>query len=518
MNDAVLIYPRLGSMDSMVADLPLSVLYAASEAVKRGYEIKALDLRLVDGDWRPALRRYLDQGVRLLGVSVMTGSPLSCAREVSRFVKDNYPETKVVWGGPHGTVVPETIEHTFLDYLVRGYGSLALADLIAHLREGKPALSEIAGLSYRENGRIIHNPRPSSHETTSYKDIPYQLVPVNHPAYTRSYQGARMFPIFTAIGCPYHCSFCVHPRVYRVINGKKWQPYPDEEIVEHMEMLIRDYGANHICFIDDTSFPDLERMRRLFNLILERGIKVELEFRGARINEIDRMDDEFLDLMARVGGRVLMVGVESASDRILKRMQKGISKEQILRANRKLARHPQLRPHYNFIYGCPGETYEDLKETARVMLQIIKENPQAYIGFGSDWKPIPGTLMLDIAEKEYGYQAPKTLDQWIEMDSSDSKHKIVHPWYTSRHNNLIKLLQVASFVIDDKLIKESQSNRTAVFRLIRMGSRIYKPVALFRMRHGMVNLMAEYELWRLAVRAMGIWGARRRKSTMEKRD
>jgi radical SAM superfamily enzyme YgiQ (UPF0313 family) len=197
-----------------------------------------------------------------------------------------------------------------------------------------------------------------------------------------------------------------------------------------------------------------------------------------------------------------MVGVESASDKVLKSMQKSITKEQILRVNRKLARHRDIIPYYNFIYGSPGETYEDLIETKDVVLQLLKDNPKAYFGFGSDWKPIPGSKMLITAEKQYNFIQPKTLDDWIEIDSSDSKTKIVHTWYTHRHNNLIKLMQIASFVIDDKIIRESSSNKTMPFRLLRVLSRIYKPIALFRLRFNFHYLLIEYDIWRLMVRIM----------------
>ena len=115
------------------------------------------------------------------------------------------------------------------------------------------------------------------------------------------HMGKRMFPIFSSIGCPYRCSFCLHPTVYRVINGPKWRPYDDEEVVDHIDHVTRTFRVDHICFIDDTSFPNIPRMGRIFERIIERGIKVTLEFRGARINEIDRMDDDFLRLMVKAG-------------------------------------------------------------------------------------------------------------------------------------------------------------------------------------------------------------------------
>lgn len=502
MIDVLLIYPKLGSMDSMVMDLPLSVIYAAAQSVKQGYKVRILDLRVVNEDWKKEVQAALDKGVLLAGVSVMTGMPLKHAREVSTFIKDNSPDTKTVWGGPHATVLPETINEPYLDYLIRGYGSNSLAALIKVLKSKKQDLSKIKGLSYKKNGKAVHNPRSCEHEMIHYTELPYHLVDMNSPSYVRTYSNQRMFPLFSSIGCPYRCSFCVHPAIYKVINGAKWKPYPDDEVVGHIEYVKKTHGASHIVIMDDTTFPDLKRMRRLFNMIVERDLDVTLEFRGARINEIDRMDDDFLDLMVRAGGRFMMVGAESGSDYVLKSFGKGITRKQILRCNRKLARYPQLVVYYNFIYGTPGETYEHLLETKDMALQLIKDNPNAYMGFGGDWKPIPGTKTLDIAVKECGYKTPESIDDWIKIDSSDVEKKICHPWYSRRHNNLIKLMQVTSFVIDDKIIKESAGNTQPLFRVLRTMSRIYRPMAMFRLKTNFHHFLVEYKAWQILAKIL----------------
>jgi len=502
MIDTLLIYPKLGSMDSMVVDLPLSVVYAAADSVKRGYNVKVVDLRVEEGDWRTKLSEYLEGGVLLAGISVMTGSPLKNSREISLYIRENFPDTRIVWGGPHVTVLPDTITEPYIDFLIRGYGSEPLAELIACLKTGTEDFSAVKGLSYKRGERITHNDRSPEFEMLNYNDIPYHTIDVMSGRYVRQYNGKRAFPIFTSIGCPYKCAFCVHPTIYREINGAKWRAYEDEEIIAHIKYIIETFKASHIVFIDDTSFPNIKRMRNIFQLIIDNGIEATFEFRGARINEIMKMDDSFLELLIKAGGRVIMVGVESGSNRVLKSFQKGITREQTLEANRKLARYPQLTAYYNFIYGTPGEMYEDVLETKDMVLQLIKDNPNAYIGMGGDWKPIPGTKTLEVAERDFSYSPPKTIDEWIEVDSSDSDHKIVHPWYTRKHNNAIKLMQISSVVIDNKIIRESAGNNSVLFKTLRMMSRIYRPIALARLKLNFNQFLLEYSLWRWMVKKM----------------
>ncbi len=496
MIDALLIYPKLGSMDSMVVDLPLSVMYTAIDSLKRGHNIKIVDLRLDWNNWTSTLQEYLKQEVLLAGVSVMTGEPLHYAREITYFIRQHFPKTKIVWGGSHATVVPETVKEPYIDFIVRGYGSRALADIIDYIKTGHPALPEISGISYLQERDIMHNPRSTKHEIVDYHDIPYDKIDVLNTKYARSYTGLRMFPIFTAIGCPHQCSFCIHPRVYKVITGPKWIPYSPEDVVGHIELLIKKFNAEHFCFYDDSTFTDLSRMRKIFDLILSRKIKITIEFRGARINDIDRMDDDFLSLIRQAGGQTLLIGVESANDWLLKRMQKGINREQIFRVNRKLARHPGLKPMYNFMYGSPGETYKTLLETKDAILQLVKENPNIYINVGADWKPIPGTKTVDLAKKEYGYEPPKTMDEWIEIDTLDAMHKIEYPWYGKDLRNLIKILQISSFILGDKLVKESSTNKSLLFSLLRFSASLYKPIAFYRLKNNFFSLPIEYAAWK----------------------
>lgn len=503
MNEVILVYPRLGSMDAMVVDPPLSVLYAAADCVKMGVKVKVIDLR-GERNYKKIISQAITPETKLIGLSVMTGNPLKYAKMVSQHVREKHPQVKIVWGGPHVTVVPETIEEDFIDFLIRGYGSVSLYKLYKAQFDGK--LDGIEGLSYKSEGQVIHNQRSDTFEVLSYQEIPYDLVDMNSTKYMRNYNQKRIFPLFSTIGCPYRCNFCVHPAIYEEINGAKWQTYDTSEVVGHIKMAIQKYQANHFVFFDDTSFRSLKHMRELFEKLVNENLGVTLEFRGCRINELREMDDDFLNLLVAAGGRVIQVGVESGSNRVLKEMQKGISAELVIEQNKKLARFPQIKCMYNFLYGMPGETYEDLLATKNLAMQIVKDNPQSYMGFGGDWKPIPGTKALTNAMKYGDFKAPKTLEDWIEIDSSDSHQKLVHPWYSWKQNQLIKVLQITSFIIDNKLIKETEGNNQPFFVFVRLLSRIYRPIGLFRLKFNFNYLMVEYEIFTVFLRLLGKFG------------
>jgi len=152
-----------------------------------------------------------------------------------------------------------------------------------------------------------------------------------------------------------------------------------------------------------------------------------------------------------------------------------------------------LKPLYTFFCGVPGETMESLIETKDLILKLLKENPNCYLGVGADWKPYPGSVMADKAVEEYGLSLPDNLFGWAAIDSFDAD-KLVHPWYTKEMNNMIKLLQIAGQALDNK-IKEFRKDMGLILgNFIYFLSMLYKPVLLLRLKYNFTSFLLEYNL------------------------
>ena len=493
--DVLLIYPPLGCWDGLIKDIPLSLLYAAADSVRAGYTVRVLDLRVEPGDWRQATSLILEQGCALVGLSVMTGKPIENALEISRFIKDAYPTVPIVWGGPHPTILPEqTLEDPAIDYIVRDWGSAPLRSLLDLLSGDLDRVSSIRGLGYKDSGRVVLNPPQREFERVKHGDLPYHLIDRNLPSYTRFNSAAVIFPIFTSLGCPHQCSFCIAPGQYNKVRGKRWIPLDVTEVLDHIQFLVDRYDLRELQVYDDDSFVDLERMRTFFQGYISRRFheRIVLDFRGVRVDEVDRMDDGLLSLMVEANVNLLFIGLESGSDEVLGRLKKGITREQILRVNRKLARYPRLKPRYSYFCGVPGESYEDLLLTKSLLLQVVREHPGCYLGAGSDWKPIPGSELTDVAVSEYGLALPGSLAEWSKVDSFDAE-KIYHPWYTDKYDGMIKLLQVFANTSDSKL-RDFRGKMGLLGSLLYRASRLYQPVLSFRLRHNLTAMLAEYHL------------------------
>ena len=486
----LLIYPPLGSDDVFIKDVPLSLVYLAAESVKEGYPIEILDLRLYP-DWKEELRKHLTADVMLTGISVMTGNPIKNAIAITNFVKEN-SYAKVVWGGHHPTIEYEsTMRFDKIDFIIRDHGSIPLKALVGELLKDNPDFSTVPNLSYRQNGCVIHNAQRKGWEMIPFRDIPYSLVDKNIDKYNRFGQNERLMPIFTSMGCPYKCSFCMAPAMYKD-RDKKWVTFEIEEVIEHIKFLVEKYNVTYLSVYDDDSFIDIERMRRIMERIIEEGIKLKIDFRGARINELDRMGDEYFELMVRAGVRHFQVGLESGSQKVLDIMNKKINYDQVIRVNRRLARY-NLTPIYNLMAGVPGETIEDLKLTRDLVLLLYEENKNCITGFPAKFKPLPGTVLYNEAVKR-GLKPIDKLEDWIAIDTGESD--MFFPWYTKESNNYVNMFQITSYFIDNKIIREIPPT-TLFNRILRIIAVIYRPIALLRLKYDITSFNVEYLLYRL---------------------
>jgi anaerobic magnesium-protoporphyrin IX monomethyl ester cyclase len=490
----IMVYPYQGFSGTYVKHMPLSLLYASSELVKKDYDVKILDTRTVQGDWKQSLAGLINDDTLCVGLSVMSGSPIKHAIQIGQFVKSINPNIPVVWGGPHATFHPETIlrDEWSCDFVISGYASKSFHALCEAISADQPP-SLVNGVCWRENNDIQINPDTQNEfEFIEYQDIPYDLID-DFSHYGQLDQEKRIFSMYSAMGCPYQCSFCSSPAQYKPIKGRKWVPYKAAAVVDHIQHVVEKYGANYIYFIDDDSFPSLEHVENIIDEINQREIPVGLGFRGARINEIKRMSHEFLDKLAAAGTDIMHIGAECGSDRILKLIKKNCTRDDIIECNRKLAKHPTITAAYNFIMGTPTETLEELKMTRDLMLDIVNDHPNCIIFPPNKFRPLPGTELYEIAEQEWGYKMPNTLEAWSDIEVEAD---ISGQWYEKGMAQFCNLMLITSYFIDNKIPRVTEG-KTIVYKIFRLVNYMYRPIAVFRLKHGLSSMLLEYWAYRI---------------------
>jgi radical SAM superfamily enzyme YgiQ (UPF0313 family) len=247
------------------------------------------------------------------------------------------------------TVYPtEVLKMCKADFLIRGEPEKAFIDLV---RAGAKddSVSAIPGIGLRKKGEPILGPEPERIVDLDALPFPdHQAVDADD--YNEPFIGRKVASIFTARGCPYDCTFCV--RTY----GRRLAMRSPESVVSEMKHVIETLGVTNFRFMDDTINIDPDRLIKICKGIsqLPRPVK------WACLARLDRISIELLSAMKTSGCRRLYVGIESGSQRILDRLKKKISIEQI-RQSVALCKQAGIEVSGFFIVGVPGETREDFE-------------------------------------------------------------------------------------------------------------------------------------------------------------
>lgn len=488
MFEIVMIQPRTSLTGSFIQMMPIGLLYASSKLVKFGFPVSLFDARVNPYLWEKDIDALVNDKTKIVGLTVMSGVSVKESIKISRYIKTKWPDIKVVWGGPHPTFSPnDVLRENSVDYVISGYGSESFFQLVCNIAGIQNALDlkKIKGLSWRDRGKVIINSQSFDFEFLHYKDIPYHLIK-NFSDYKYVDTNERVFPMYSVMGCPYKCTFCSSPAQYANLK-KKWIPYSVSDVVEHIKMVTEKYEATFIYFIDDDSFVNLKHVENIIDEINRLKIKVKLGFRGARINEVAKMSNDFLEKLADAGTNNMHIGIESGSDRILSLIKKNTTTKQILEVNRKLAQHKSIKVFYNFIVGFPTETMEETKMTRDLILRLIEENPSCFVIPLNKPRPLPGTELYDLAVN-YGYKPPKILEEWGEYDVESSDYNPA--WLSDAHNSFIRMMFLCMYFIDNKIIRLSEGNSFR-YKMLKTIALLYKPIAMFRFKRGFYQFLLE---------------------------
>lgn len=457
MSKVILFFPKSEEKDVIL--LPASVLMVAAPLVEAGHEVKIIDQR-VSRNWRKDLLKEVKKESIVFGVSALTGKQISNGLGASKLVKEN-SDSPVVWGGVHASLLPrQTLENKYIDFVVVGEGEETFLELVEAIKTKSP-LKKIRGLGYKENNKIFLNPQRDFKNLDKLPEIPYQLVNIEDYIGEKSFATgklARNMAFYTSRGCPYRCGFCYNLE----FNKRRWRGKSAEKVVEEIKELVRNYQINAFEIEDDEFFVDMERVRKICELIIKEKLDIEI-ITSCRVNYVaNNTNDEYLKLLYRAGFRTLAFGVESGSERILELIHKDITINQVIETIKRL-KGAGINSKYVFMAGFPTETVEDLYKTTDLIYKMKELNPEIRIPAWRIFTPYPGTDLYGLATKE-GWQPPTTLEEWAKYNFNTVKM----PWIKNREKRIIKNV---SFLID-YLAMGKTKGRGIFFKLAKAFSKI----------------------------------------------
>jgi anaerobic magnesium-protoporphyrin IX monomethyl ester cyclase len=384
--------------------MPLALLAIGSELDPDLYEVVIIDGRF-EPDVEQAIRSHV-VGALCLGVTVLTGAPISDALQVSRIAKSARADLPVVWGGWHPSMFAREclLEHC-VDVTVRGQGEETFTEIVARLAQGR-SLEGCLGCTVRlTNGTIVENPARPLAPVDKFRAHDYGLIPVERYF---ELKGKRQLDYISSQGCNFRCAFCSDPFVY----GRKWVGLEPTRMALRLKELWDRYHFDDVNFQDETFFTRAQRVRELADRIVESGMKITWAA-TMRADQGVRLPDEVWARCKQSGLRRLLVGVESGSNEMLKRIKKDIKIEQVFQTAERMLKY-DIAGHFPFIVGFPDESDASIQATLDCAKRLRALSPD-FLTPIYYFKPYPGSELV-IEAVARGFRLPQTLDAWSAFD------------------------------------------------------------------------------------------------------
>jgi radical SAM superfamily enzyme YgiQ (UPF0313 family) len=315
----------------------------------------------------------------VVGISIICVK-LESALKIAEICNKNNSEIIVVAGGHHPTALPEEVlANRNIDYVIRGEGEKAFPELLESIENKKSieSLGDIRGLSYKIEGKVIHN-RPvnviDDLDSLPYPDISSLYM---HD----SYNSSQLCTIMASRGCPYNCGYCASKNMW---HGKvRFRSVIN--VIEEIEHLMGTYNINHFVFQDDCFTLNKNWLCKFCGLIKEKGLKITWNC----LSSASLIDEEIVRLLKEAGCIKINVGLETASSRILKLANKKTTTEMVTGIVNLLRKYGIFTAVY-VIIGFPTETVEEMRNTQRFVLNLKPD----WI-YGNIFTPYPGTSLYN---------------------------------------------------------------------------------------------------------------------------
>ncbi|PTT86931.1 radical SAM protein, partial [Pelomonas sp. HMWF004] len=387
---------------------PLGSLYAAGLVRSLGFETRVFDAGLAGSelDFLHRLERERPAFVVLQedGFNYLTKMCLERMREAAlQMVRlARACGARVAVCSSDATDFPEPYLRAGAAVVIRGESEATLADVLTAWRDER-AWVDIAGLAYLDEDRVVRSPaRAPITELDRLPAPAWDLVDLG--PYREIWQrrhGRFSLNVATTRGCPYACNWCAKP-----LYGKRYTVRSPEQVVDEMQMLVRQHSAEHFWITDDLFGLKPGWVQRFAALVSERGLDLRYTIQ-TRADLVLRSADD-LQAMARSGLETAWVGAESGSQRVLDAMDKGITREQIDGAVQAL-KQQGVKPALFLQFGYLGETAEDIRLTQQMVAQLLPDD----IGISVSY-PLPGTVFHDRVKAQMGSKT-----HWLHSNDLD---------------------------------------------------------------------------------------------------
>ncbi|MEM3549509.1 MAG: radical SAM protein [Candidatus Bathyarchaeia archaeon] len=338
---------------------------------------------------------------------------------VAKELKKETDAILVIVGPPTSQFTETILQSGSVDIVARYEYDYTLLEIADKFESNNFFFKEIKGISYRTRNRIRHNPNREFSTSEDLDRLPFvSKVYKTHLNIKDYFLSSSLYPvvqIFTGRGCPFQCTFCSWPQTFM---GHKYRVRSVSNVIEEFEWISENLRVNEVFFEDDTFTINKKRVLEFCEEYEKRGLDIAWAC-NARVG----LDYETMKAMKNAGCRLLIVGYESGSDEILKKINKGITVQQI-KDFAKNARKAGLLVHGDFIVGLPGETKETIEMTRKLIKEVKPDILQVQVA-----TPLLGTTFYQWCKKN-GYIMTEDPNDYIN-EHGNQKSIVSYPWLSA---------------------------------------------------------------------------------------
>jgi len=364
---------------------PLGILYLAAVLEKESISVQVMDAALERFSLDETFERIQSLSPKIIGFSVCTPD----YRVIDQFaylVKNRFPEIKIVMGGPHATLDPDgVLSFPHVDFVIRGEGEYSFLEFCRVYSQGKESqFRNILGLSFRENGNVIHNPDRFMVENLDEISFPARhLIPLmKYRNYGRVYKRKPVGVMITSRGCPLQCIFCAHE-----IFGRKYRFMGAPRIVEEIKLLQEKYGVKEILFREDNFTANRKRVLEFCDIL----IKEKMDITWMCLADANSITEEMAIRMKEAGCWHIGIGVESGNQEIINILKKNIKLERVEKVFNFLHK-VGIKTLAFFMIGNYADTKETIEDTIRFANRLNTD-----FAIFTITTPFPGTELFEMA-------------------------------------------------------------------------------------------------------------------------
>src|SRR5208282_3315195 len=352
---------------------PIGIMSLCAVLKRAGHECVMFDQANPETPNPVIIEQIRTRRPQLVGLSFLSTTGYPYVKILARQIRAVDSKVKIAIGGPFATLNAHLVklQCSEVDFVCRGDGEQLILDLVEQL--DNPAA--VAGLTWARDGQVVNNPDRAVERDLDQWPFPdreslaldfIESMPLDVPAVLSM---ERFTTMQTSRGCPWPCVFCDIP----IFNQGKWRSRSAAHVVAEFKQL-QEQGYGAVYFVNDHFLLQPKRIEAICQGIVDEGVTIQWGCEG----RVDSVAQYLFPAMAKAHCRTLMFGIESGSQKILDRLKKEQTLEEVETAVANAKRAGIEIVHGFFTVGNPDETVEDLRATfdfaARLPLDTFNFN------------------------------------------------------------------------------------------------------------------------------------------------